>query len=187
MEPGDLDDRTYTLLFGIRRSVLYHGHRRRFYEIWNSLTVFMASIGGSAAVAAFISASPNVNVYAVVPSVIVAVVSALDMAVGTARRANLHTLLAQQFIMLEKRFPASANLKDDEYAEIKAARLDIESSEPTALRLLDVVCDDQLFMSMGGQAKFRIPWYRRWLAHWFSQVGYIQKHISPRLCGGAGT
>lgn len=27
------DDRTYKLLFGIRRSVRYHMHRRRFYEL----------------------------------------------------------------------------------------------------------------------------------------------------------
>lgn len=46
-----LNQQTYDLLFAIRRSVRYHLHRRRFYEVWNTITIAVASVGGSGAVA----------------------------------------------------------------------------------------------------------------------------------------
>lgn len=177
METDNLDNRTFELLFGVRRSVLYHSHRRRFYEIWNSVTVFIATVGGSSAIAMFSFSLPAM--YSVIPSVIVAIAGALDLAVGTTRRANMHTGLAQRFITLEKRFASGVDLSDNEYAEVVAARLDIEADEPTVLRLLDVICHFQLHLSMGHNNKRMpaVPWWRLMLANWLSQVSYVRATI----------
>lgn len=111
-----LDDRTYNLLFGIRRSVRYHNHRRRFYETWNSLTTTIAAVFGSSAAAAWLTGAPEG--WGWLPTVAVAfvgVVGAVDSAVGTARRAYMHGDLARCFIHLEQRFSHGRNLDDEAF------------------------------------------------------------------------
>ena len=167
-----LDDRTYELLFDVRRSVRYHERRRRFFEIWNSITVGAAAVGGSSAVVTVLSAQTWEWLPAAFAGA-VAVLGALDSVVGTARRANHHADLARQFIFLEQQFAHGRNLKDDEHEELVRQRLRIEAGEPTALRLLDVMCHFEVLRSLGDKAKHPdIPWCRRKLAHWFSQTDY---------------
>lgn len=172
----NLDERTYDLLFGIRRSVRYHNHRRRFYEIWNSTTVTIGVLGGSSAATAFLAELPSGWEW--LPALfagIVAVLSALDLSIGTARRADSHADLSRQFIVLEQKFAHGRSLEDGEHEEIVRSRLDIEASEPTPLRLLDVMCHFELLRALGDQTRHpRIPWLRRKLAHWLSQPDYAQ-------------
>lgn len=167
----DLDDRTYDLLFAVRRSVRYHGRRRRFYEIWNTVTVAGAAVGGSSAFAALMADSAMISAAA---SASLALLGALDLAVGTARRANDHGDLARRFIVLEQAFAHGRNLDDDEYETLTRRRLEIESSEPTVLRLLDVMCNYEVLRSLGNDVERhpRIPWFRRVLSQWLSQTEY---------------
>ena len=169
-----LDDRTYDLLFGIRRSVRYHNHRRRFYELWNATTVTIGVVGGSAAATAFLTKLPEG--WGWLPGVfagIVAISSALDLAVGTAKRADQHGDLARQFIGLEQRFAHGRDLEDTEHEELTKVRLQIEASEPTVLRLLDVMCHFELLRSLGDkEPRPFVPWWRRALVHHFSQTDY---------------
>ena len=169
-----LDDRTYDLLFGIRRSVRYHMRRRRFYEVWNTITVATAVVGGSSAVAAFFAQLPAGGQWTpIILSGIVAIIGAIDLAVGTGRRADLHGDLARQFISLEQRFAHGRNLEDVEHEEIVKARLQIEASEPPVMRLLDALCHFELLRSLGDAGQHpQISWIRRILANWFSQQSY---------------
>lgn len=167
-----LDDRTYELLFGIRRSVRYHDHRRRFYEIWNTVTVAVATIGGSAAVASFL-AEVELDWIPAAVSALVAVAGVIDLSVGTARRADQHGSLARQFVILEREFAHGRSLEDTEHERLTGERLRIEATEPTVLRLLDVMCHYELLRSLGEERKLpRIPWHRRLAANWFSQTHY---------------
>lgn len=167
-----LDERTYELLFDVRRSVRYHERRRRFFEIWNSITVGAAAVGGSSAVATILS-EPN---WAWLPIALAGAVSALgaiDLVVGTAWRAGQHGDLSRQFIALEQKFAHGRNLKDKEREEMVRERLRIEASEPTILRLLDVMCYYEILVSLGDKSEHpKIPWFRRKLAHWLSQTEY---------------
>lgn len=167
---SDLDDKTYELLFAVRRSVRYHDRRRRFYEIWNSFTVAGAVIGGSSAFAALMADSTTVSA---VLSAAVAMLGALDLAVGTARRADRHGDLARQFITLEQDFAHGRDLEDDEYEALTRRRLAIEASEPAVLRLLDTMCHFEVLRSLGDATRHpRIPWMRRAAAQWMSQTSY---------------
>ena len=134
----DLDDRTYDLLFAVRRSVRYHERRRRFFEIWNSITVGAAAVGGSSAVATILS-TPNWEWLPVAFAGAVSALGAIDLVVSTARRAGQHGDLSRQFIALEQKFAHGRNLKDREHEESVRERLRIEASEPTILRLLDLM------------------------------------------------
>ena len=165
----NLDDRTYELLFAVRRSVRYHERRRRFYEAWNVATVAFGVLGGSAAATAIMA---GWGAWSAAIAASVAVLSAFDLAVGTARRADRHGDFMRQFIALERRFSHGKNLDDDEYREAVSERLGIESSEPPVLRLLDVLCHYEVLRSVGGNPPPRMPWWRRKLAHWLSQTDF---------------
>ena len=167
---SDLDDKTYELLFAVRRSVRYHDRRRRFYEIWNSFTVAGAVIGGSSAFAALMADSTTVSAFF---SALVALVAALGLAVGTARRADRHGDLARQFIALERDFAHGRSLEDDKYETLVRRRLAIEASEPPVLRLLDAMCHFEVLRSLGDATRHpRIPWVRRAASQWLSQTSY---------------
>ena len=165
----NLDDRTYDLLFAVRRSVRYHERRRRFYEAWNTATVAGGVLGGSAAAVAFLASWGE---WSAGIAAGVAALSAFDLAVGTARRADRHGDLMRQFIALERRFAHGVSLKDKEYREAVRERLAIESSEPPVLRLLDVLCHYEVLRSVGGDPPPRMPWWRRKLANWLSQTDF---------------
>lgn len=169
-----LDERTFDLLFGIRRSVRYHSHRRRFYEIWNAVTVTVGAIGGSSAATLFLGdLSGDAGWIPGALAGIVAIFSAFDLAVGTGRRADRHGDLARQFIGLEQRFAHGHDLDDKQHEELTRARLQIEAAEPTVLRLLDAMCHYELMRSLGDNQPFpRVPWWRRVLAHCLSQTDY---------------
>ena len=166
----DLDNRTYDLLFAVRRSVRYHDRRRRFYEIWNTVTVAGAAVGGSSAITALMADSAMISAVA---SASVALLGALDLAVGTARRADRHGDLARQFVVLEQAFAHGRSLDDGEYETLTRRRLEIESSEPTVLRLLDAMCHFEVLRSLGDVKRHpRVPWLRRALSQWLSQTDY---------------
>ena len=168
---NSLDERTYDLLFAVRRSVRYHDRRRRFYEIWNTITVAGAAIGGSSVVATVIADS---TVVSWLTAALVAILGALDLAVGTARCAGRHRDLARQFIFLEREFAHGRDLDDDEYPELVRRRLEIEASEPPVLRLLDAMCHYEIMRSLGDDARRhpRVPWWRRAASQFFSQTTY---------------
>ena len=167
-----LDRRTFDLLFGVRRSVRYHDRRRRFYEVWNSATIAMGAIGGSAAVAT-VTAQLSPGWLPAIAAAAVAVASAVDLAVGTARRANHHGDLARQFIGLEQRFAHGRSLDDAEHEELTRERLRIEATEPPVLHLLNALCHYELLRALGdGREPPAISWPRAVLANWFSQPDY---------------
>lgn len=174
-EASEIDDRTYDLLFSIRRSIRYHQRRRRFYENWNSLTVAAAAIGSSAAATAF-ATGIGWTAFPVIVSGLIAFLSAFDLAVGTARSGDLHSELARKFISLEQQFAHGNNLDDHEVEQITKGRLEIEANEPTTLRLLDILCHFELLRATGDERPHpAIRWWRRKLAHWLSQDDYAQQ------------
>lgn len=169
-----LDDRTYALLFGIRRSVRYHDRRRRFYEVWNAVTVASAVVGGSAAAGALVGQAA-VGWLPAVLAAAVAALSAVDLAVGTARSADRHGDLARQFIALEQRFAHARNLGDAEHEDILRERLRIEASEPPVLQLLDAMCHYELLQALGDErTPPEVPWLRRKFANWLSQPDFVR-------------
>ena len=181
----ETDNRTYDLLFSVRRSVRYHNRRRRFYETWNAITVTTAAVGGSAAgIAYYISGFvEGIHVLPVAASCIVALLSAIDIGVGTSRNANLHAELARKFIELEKRFAHGKNLTDDEHEDLVRSRLEIETVEPTTLRLLDLMCHFELLRATGDKRKHpKIPFLRRCTLYLLSHDGFVQgiaeKHVT---------
>ena len=181
-----LDDRTYDLLFGVRRSCRYHNRRRRFYELWSSMTIFVKEFGGPLVLFLYLRGlSESGDWLPIAVLAIVVAVGAAGAAVRPPWRANVHAGLARRFIVLEKRFAHGRSLEDREFAEITSERLEIELSEPPSLVLLDVMCHLELLRALG-ESKMHpyIPWWRRFLANVVSQPSYVQQILAPKILGG---
>ena len=182
MTEAKLDDRTYDLLFAVRRSVRYHIHRRRFFESWNTFTITVTVFGGSATFAAVIS-KLDLGAAVLIAPALVTLLAAIDLAVGTGKRGNEHGDLARQFISLEQEFSHGNDLTDVEHERLLRRRLEIEASEPPDFRLLDAMCHFELLRAKGDEDKHpHVPWYRRLIMHFFSQAMFargLTKNADP--------
>ncbi len=141
----DIDDRS-DLLFGVRRSIRYHNHRRRFFDAIDKAAKIFTVIAGSATFASALSTHPRLTL-AFAASV--AVLSTIDLIIASAERARLHSDLAKRFAALEARILRHKQPTRDDLNEFIAERLMIESDEPPALRVLDCRCHNELCQAMG--------------------------------------
>lgn len=143
----DLELRRYDLLLGVRRSVRYHDHRRRFYLGVQAWINFANVALGSAAAAQFFVTLGAEWVQLGFPAVI-ALLSALSLVVGVSDKAAQHFDLYRRFIRLERRF-LGAPLDTPTLDRLEDKRLAIEMDEPSDDQALDVACHNELVRSEG--------------------------------------
>jgi hypothetical protein len=166
------DDDIHKLLFGVRRSIRYHNRRRDFFDTFNQITTAFSLIAGSATVYGVLHA-PDSHELAIWSGMVVTVLSAFNLVVGSARQARLHHDLSKKFITLEKKMLA----EDGQIKEWQTERLDIEAEEPPVLRVLDCICHNEMLRSMGYNDEHfaEIAWYQRWFAQFFDIRDYTIK------------
>lgn len=154
----------HRLFFGVRRSIRYHNRRRRFFDNLNRWKTWLSLVFGSAAMATLLAnIGPTIPLIA---SILVAVVSASDLVIGSTARARLHTDLARRFIDLERKMVLCKDPTDEDVRTWQAERLTIEADEPPIMRVLDILCHNELILAMGYERTelFYVPWYKRLLA-----------------------
>lgn len=168
--PDALADDWHALAFGVRRSIRYHVRRRLFFERWAAFSSVVGLLSGSVA---FTSASgallgAHAPLVTQISTALVAVVSAVTLAVGPGRKAWDHAELAKRFTRLEKDMaactPTAANL-----ARLQGERLDIEMTEPPVLHVLNAICHNELARAMGygPEQMAHIGWGQRLFAQFF--------------------
>ena len=159
-----MEESLHDVLFGIRRSIRYHVRRRMFFDRLNLSASALSVIFGSAAMAAIIGKLGSEWVAAAAG--IVTVISTINLVVGSARMARLHSDLARKFIDLEKKIVAQGAAAESSVRDFQAARLDVEAEEPPVLRVLDTLCHNELMRAMGypPAQMIRVAWYQRLLA-----------------------
>lgn len=144
------------LLFGVRRSVRYHSRRRQHYELFHKTVLFLALILGSITVAAFAEAIGNTWPAWVkaLPAALVSILAALDLVLGSSAKSWQHADLARRFIDLERELETrKGEPLNTLISEITDKRLEIETSEPPVLRVLDTICHNELLRAMGYDRK----------------------------------
>lgn len=159
-----LADQTHTLLFGVRRSIRYHNRRVRFFDRFNKVTTFLAALSGTATFGvALSSASPKLIITF---ALLVTIFSVVDLVVGTAQSARRHDDLSKKFFELEKAIITAKNITDDTLVQLSTRRLDIEATEPPPLKILDIICHNELMRAMGYDEScfVGLKWYQRLFA-----------------------
>lgn len=169
---SDIKQQFDTLLFGVRRSVRYHSRRVRFYDLIHQLAVFCALLLGSATVATFGSEIGDGWPLWVklMPAVILSVLAAVDLVVGSVTKARRHDNLMRDFVALERSMLVCLEQPTAEgIAQATAKRLDIEIAEPPVLRVLDTLCHNELLRAMGvdRNQQIKVGWWQRFFANWF--------------------
>jgi hypothetical protein len=136
----------HNLLFGVRRSIRYHNHRRRFFDGLDKFTKILAAVAGSAAVA---TALGNHKTVTVVLAAIIALFSSIDLIIGAGPAARLHADLTKRFAELEATIVRLGSPTPEKIRELVADRLMIEADEPPILRVLDSVVYNELCKALG--------------------------------------
>ena len=148
-------------------------HRRRFYEFWTVVTPVLFLIAGSAAFV--LHFKPLLPWLEPVLTGTAAVAAALNLAIGPAKKGDLHALLARRFLELEKEIVGIGTLRQDELNLLIRKRLDIELEEPPIKRLLDATCHFELLVAEGyTKTPPKVEAWRLAIKHIFSQDAYAR-------------
>ena len=156
------------LLFDVRRSIRYHSRRQAFFESlgrWSDFFLLLLGLGLAASVF-------RNNNWTSAAGFAVIVISGLKLVFVFGVKASRHAQFVKDFTRLEKRlFPG---ISDDEIAAVHRERLDIEVTEPPVMRVLDVICHNELLAAMGYEGETlqreRVPltWFQRLTANFFN-------------------
>lgn len=173
MTTKDLLDSRHDLLFGVQRSIRYHNRRRRFFDRFDMSVNATSLMLGSATVYGVLSSAENEKI-ALIAACLVSIVSAINLIIGSARQARLHSDLSKRFIRLEKKIIKVPTPKDEEIYFWTELRLDIETEEPPVLHVLDMICHNELLRAKGYSKEHfaNIACYQRW----FAQIMDVREH-----------
>lgn len=175
------ENKVHDLLFDVRRSVRYHNRRRQFFDRFSKLSDTFALLSGSATIITVVStlSTTKAPIYFAAAT---AIASAINLVFGTKSNARLHHDLARQFISLEKRL-ISPDLTPAILATIESDRLSIEAEEPPVLRVLDLICHNELIKAMGygKEELFNIPFWKSACANLYDVFpSSIRKNTTER-------
>lgn len=164
----ELKTRRWELLWAVQRSHRYHGRRNAFFDRWHKTTLLAGVLGGSAAMASLGKGAPAWLLLA--GGGIVAVLSALDLVVGTAEMARKHNDLRRRFCELERVIQKTPACTEERVAEWTSERLSIESDEPPVYVALDILVENELartFNHLEGCPPHQLGFIKRHTAHIF--------------------
>ncbi len=130
------------ILWSIQRSQRYHARRSSFFSRWNKSTAFAGIVGGSAVFASLGEALPSQ--VATVAAALVVIISGADLVIGASDMARTHNDLRRRFCELEAEIVGVESPCAADIGRWKAARISIESNEPTTHVALNILCHNEL-------------------------------------------
>lgn len=169
MDDKKLKEEWNDLLFGVRRSVRYHTHRRKFFDrlgVWADFLVIVS--GGS--VVSFVVAGENHSLGAVIFGALTAIIGSFDLVIGFSSSARDHHDLARDFSELERHMTAASGTKTEkELIKFTNRRLEIEEEEPPILQVLNCYCHNELIKAHGYKDSelTRITFLQSFFKQWF--------------------
>lgn len=149
----------------VQRSVRYHKARERFFEWYRNLFTFVTLLSSSGVVVTLLSENRQISL---VLGVVVAAIQATDLIWQPGQQARVHNGLASEFVSLERALVRKEIVSAGDLREIKAEMLMIEAREPPVRRYLDIICHNQVAVSLGSPDKSPLSKWQRRLAHWRS-------------------
>lgn len=163
MTASTLDDDLYDLRFYLQRCVRYHMRRSAFFLKWQRITSFVGVVFGSAALTSLINqADPE---WSIAFALVVTVMSAFDLVVGTGQHAWLHNDLRKRFLeqlgVLDAQQVTPALL-----AEVRHQIRRIEADEPADRVMVNLIATNDVIRSTFGRDEveehvYDIGWCKR--------------------------
>lgn len=167
-EVGGMSEAQRDFLWDVRDHVLYrsglatryHRRRERFFDILDRATRAVALIGGSAA---FAAAAKQIEL-AQWAGLIVAVAGALALVFGFGEKARRYSGLAEAYKRLEADVlrVGAYDYTEEQVNEWRARVAEIESGEPPPLRVLVVLCQNDIAVALNQPGKVtNLPLWKR--------------------------
>jgi len=148
MTSHDVAEKHYTLSFYVRRCVKYHAFRSAFFSKLNSVTSFIGVLFGSAALTSIVAQAPVwISISA---SLVVTVFSALDLVIGTGRKAWEHNDFkkAYQAVELSLLELGESKSTEESLCALEITIKKIESQEPKELQFLNEMASNEVIRSI---------------------------------------
>ncbi|WP_155416833.1 hypothetical protein [Chromobacterium violaceum] len=157
-------DRRHEVLYNVELSSLYHQKRERFFELWDKLGKVASLFGGSAAL--FKAADAGFVSYM---ALAITATSALSLVFGFSERSKRHADLSRKFKLLAASVVSKGEIDFTEQ-DINAWNVEkyqLETSEPPALTLLVVLCQNEIAIAQNQKQKvIPVGFWKRQLANY---------------------
>lgn len=178
-------DSFYGNLFGVRKSVRYHQRRQAFHEWWNTVIIALAFASSASAMAEWSAEWRQLLIGAT------SFLLMLNWVVGLTRRANAHAKLGQRFASLEQDmvpFEKNRDLEAQDEERFRRRRLEIEADEPAKMRVMDILCHNELCEAAYPEhTVYSVAAWRRGLGHFIDiDDGKIQPSNARRRAAELG-
>jgi hypothetical protein len=154
------------VLFGVKRSIRYHTHRRCFFERLGFVAKFLSVLSGSST--GILAILGKHTTATAIVGFCTAALSSSDLIIGYGAKARLYHDLSRRFIELEREMNmAGKHVTEETLIGIKNKRLTIEADEPPKLRVLDLLCHNEVTIGLGRSEKHKhtIPTWKAVLCH----------------------
>lgn len=147
MDETKLKEKWNDLLFGVRRSVRYHTHRRKFFDKLKVWADFLVIVSGGTVVG--LATAEVKNAWTIGFGAFIGIIGSFDLVVGFSGRARDHHDLAKEFSELEREMTAVDERTEKELKRLTNRRLQIEEEEPPILQVLNCYCHNELVKALG--------------------------------------
>ena len=167
MQYNELHLKRHYLIFAVKKSVLYHSKRQQIFGRFSFIIKLITTLFGVTTLALIIK---NLGYsYTLFSSALVAVAATLDLILKPSDKSNQFQVLSRSFIDLERAINSVPTKDFTEYnlIEFTNKRLEIESQEPPKLKILDLICHNELTFSMDYSKDYLvdIKGYQKLFAH----------------------
>ena len=133
--------------FGVQKSVRYHTSRERWFQgIANGIS-FLTILLGSSSVFVVLDSQPKW--FVTIAMSVVVIGAAVNMAFRIAENAALHRGLAKEFSRLDRQMIMCSDTSQESANKFQTTRLEIESREPPALYVLNILKHNELCLAIG--------------------------------------
>jgi len=152
------------LCIGVRKSIRYHDHQERTYDMLHSWGRFLTLFFSGAAFVLFAKSHPALGSFC---TLLTAAIAAAELALGWSKKARMHNDLKRQFCLLEVELCPLLETQPDvsTVSALECQRLKIEADEPPVKRALNMMCHNELCVADNRlHDLYRIPAWMRFLA-----------------------
>ena len=165
-EEGEgIDIATWELTYQVRRSRIYHEHRRAFMVGWGRFVLFLIVLFGSGA-ATEVATQHGASFWL---SLAAAALAAASLVFGPHDGARVHEVLYRRFVDLE----ADLESEPDRISHWKKRLHTIEADEPPIYGALNAVCYNELNHSLGIKERQLISFCARLTKNYLRYSGKI--------------
>lgn len=165
--------RAYHFRCDVERCMVYHAHRRSFFDFLHKLTMLAIIVVSSAVIADFFGSLPTLGV-------VVAILAALDMVFDYSVKARDHEFLYRRYAELDADFYARTEIGNDLLLELEGRYRRLVADEPPHYKSLNALCHNEVMIAQGQDTKCLVPlrWWHRWFMHW---VRFEGRDFLPRF------